>query len=358
MKPELEKLCAEFIINRDIVRETFRGDNKEVYPVCANLFCASGCQADMDHLKKCRQIITEQTGFLSRFRGMLRTVVSCMLALDANPEKRMSLANECYHMLRQAFKDTEYLALTAFLLTESEEKSLVPEKIARGKELYRRMNKEHPVITNNTDSVFAMMLAFSGKTDDELIDDLEACYQSLKTQFSGSGDTQTAAQILAMAAGTPEEKVQRLIDMYNTLLEIGVQYGHSDELAPLTALSLTDIPLSTLAEEIKEVDEFLKNQEGYDPKDVKPERRAVHAVMIVSDQYVGTDRVNSSVMTNTLDQLIANRRSLYISVGSQAIQLACQILAGWAEEQAKKNENEAGAVQEQQEEHPGSQIPS
>ena len=69
---------------------------------------------------------------------MLRTVLSCMLALDANPEKRMSLANECYHMLRQAFKDTEYLALTAFLLTESEEKSLVLEKIAAaGEEVFQ-----------------------------------------------------------------------------------------------------------------------------------------------------------------------------------------------------------------------------
>ena len=345
MKPELEKLCTEFITNLDIVKKAFKCDDSSVYSICANLFCATGRTADANHLKECRKLISERTGFFSKFRGQLRSVLSCMLALGDNPEEQMLLATEYYRLLKQHFKDTQYLALTAFLLTESREKSLVAEKIIRGKDLYRRMNKEHPYLTDNTDSVFAVSLAFSEKTDDDLIEDMEACYKFLKTYFSSSGDVQTAAQILAMADSVPEEKSQRMIDLYYTLLEEGIKYGHSSELAPLSALSLADIPTPTLVVEIKGVDEFLKTQKGYASGEIKQEQRAVHAVMIVSNQYAVTSQMNSSVMATTLDKLIANRMALYISLASQAIQAAAQILAASLNERTENSDDGAGEAE-------------
>ena len=338
MKPELEKLCTEFITNRDIVKEAFKGDNSTINSICANLFCACGRTADADHLKECSKIISERTGFFSKFRGQLRCVLSCMLALGDNPEEQMLLAAEYYDLLKQNFKNTEYLALTAFLLTESGDKSLAAEKIVRGKELFHLMNKEHPYLTDDTDSVFAVLLAFSEKTDYDLIQDIEVCYKCLKTVFSHSDDVQTAAQILAMSDGVPEEKAQRMIDLYNALLEAGIKYGHSSELAPLTALSLADTPIPTLVEEIKEVDEFLKIQKDYTSKDIEQEQRTVHAVMIVSNRYAVTKQVNSSVMTTTLDALIAKRRAMYISLVSQTvIELTAQILTASLDEKKEKS---------------------
>ena len=346
MKPELEKLCTEFIANREIVKEAFRWENAAVYFVCANLFCAGGRTADKDRLTECRKVISEQTGLFSKFRGKLSSVLACILALDDHPEERMALAVEYYHLLKQAFKDTEYLALAAFLLPGESEKSLVAERIARGKELYRRMDKEHPFLTNDTDSVFAVTLAFSEKTDDALIEDLEACYQVLKARFSSSGDVQTAAQILAMADGGPEEKARRVIDLYEALREAEVEYGRSSELAPLAALSLTDAPIQTLVGDIKEADEFLKGQKLYGSDEDK--QRAMHAVMIVSDQYAGMGQVNATVMANTLDMLIAKQRSLYLSLFFHALEFAGQILANSAKDDAEDAGKESGAEAEAQ----------
>ena len=61
----------------------------------------------------------------------------------------------------------------------------------------------------------------------------------------------TGMGVLSSLGSTPEE-------LYDALRESGVQYGRLDEMAPLAALSLADTPLSALAEEIQEVDEFLK----------------------------------------------------------------------------------------------------
>ena len=326
MKPELEKLCKDFISNRDSVKEAFRWENDALHAVCANIFCARAETADTERLKACRKIIRDSTGFLSKFRSKkVRSILAAMLFLEHRPEDRMTQANEYFHLLKRQFKGTEYLVLTAFLLADLADQALTEEAIFRGKEIYARMNRQHRILTNKTDSVFAMLMAFSGKTVDELTGETEACYQALKKRFSAGG-AQTAAQVLSMAGGTPEEKTQRVTELYDALHEAEIKYGHSDELAPLAALSLADTPLWVLTEEIKEVDEFLKTQKGFQgSKESERARRAMYAVMIVSDQYAGTEQVNITVMTNTIDMLIAKQQASRISFFMNALQFVVKL---------------------------------
>ena len=338
MKPELEKLCTEYIANRDAVSKAFIFDDKALHAVCANIFCACGQTADTDRLKDCRKLIKKQTKPFSRFRSKkVRSILASMLSLGETPENRMALAGDYYSMLKKQFKKTEYLVLTAFLFTDLADKPLTEDTVTRGKEIYRMMNQKHRLLTDKTDSVFAMLLACSEKTSDELISEMEACYAFLKGSFSSGSGRQAASQILAMAAGAPEEKAQRLIDLYNALKEAGIKYGHSDELAPLAALSLSDTPVPVLAEEIREADEFLKEQKGYGSRETEEEKRAVHAVMIISDQYAGTGQVNVTVATNTLDMLHAKEIAARISLFTNALQFLVKLIPG-ADEQIKTDE--------------------
>ncbi len=348
MKPELEKLCTAFIANMEAVKKAFRWNDSAVYPVCANILCACGYDADAERLKECRKWVEEQTGRFSRFRGKIRPILCCMLAVADKPEDRITLADEYHKCLKQEFRDTDYLALAALLLSASGEDSRITEWASRGRELFRRMDKEHLFLTNNTDSVFALILALTDKTDDALIVDMEACYRLLKTEFSSSGDVQSAAQILAVADGEPDVKAQRVIDLYNALHEAGVAYGHAGELAPLAALSLTDIPIPVLVEEIREADAFLEAQKDYGGKSPKREERALQAAMIVSNQYADTGMVNSSMMTHTLDVLISSQRARYISLTFELLQSAAQLLAR-TKESTEEAENKTGGESEQAE---------
>ena len=326
MKPELEKLCTEYITNRDAVKKAFRWDKSELFAVCANIFCANGQAADADRLKECFGVIKKNTGAFSKFRSRkIRSILSAMLALGEDPAARMALANDYYRMLKRQFKGTEYLVLTAFLLTDLADRSLTEETAARGREIYRRINRQHRMLTDKTDSVFAMLLAFSGRPDDELPDDIEASYRILKARFSG-GAAQTAAQVLAVSAGTPKEKTQRVLDLYDALKEAGIKYGRSSEVAPLAALSLADAPIPEVVEEIREADEFLGTTKLYGTKDDDLAQRAMHAVMIVSDQYAGTRQVNVTVMTNTLDMLISKAQAGLVSFVIHAVEAIAKFL--------------------------------
>ena len=327
MKPELEKLCRQYISGRDAVEKAFRWDNAALHAVCANIFCAHGKAADPERLKECRKIIRDNTGFRSKFRSKkVRSILAAMLSLQEKPEDRMALANGFFRLLKRQFKGSEYLVLTAFLLADLADQTFTEDTIARGKELYTRMNRQHRLLTNKTDSVFAMLMALSGKTTDELTEETEACYQMLRKKFSNNG-AQTSAQILSMADGTPEEKVRRVTDLYDALREAGIRYGRSNEPAPLAALSLADSPLSALTEELREADEFLKTQKGFKgSRESEQAERAMYAVMIVSDQYAGTDQVSITVMTNTIDMLIAKQQASRISFFMNLLQFAAKLL--------------------------------
>ena len=341
LKPELEKLCQEYITNRDAVKEAFRWENSALHSVCANLFCARGETADPERLKECRKIIKGSTGFWSKFRSKkVRSILASMLSLEDRPEDRMTQANDYFRLLKRQFKGTEYLVLMAFLLADLADRNLTEETISRGKEIYARMNRQHRVLTNKTDSVFAMLMAFSGKTADELTGETEACYQALKKKFSAGG-AQTAAQVLSMADGTAEEKTRRVNDLYDALHEAGIRYGRSAETAPLAALSLADTPLPVLTEEIKEADEFLKARKGFDgSKESVQAERAMYAVMIVSDQYAGTGQVNITVMTNTIDMLIAKQQASRVSFFMNLLEFAARLLPEGKKQPAEEQEKE------------------
>ena len=333
MKPELEKLCQEYIANRDEVKKAFKWDDDALHAVCANIFCACGQPANADRLKECHQVIKDHTRCFSGFRSKkIRSMLASMLSLGEKPEERMALVNEYYRLLKRQFRGTEYLVLTSILLTDLADQTLKEETVIRGKEIYRRMNRKHRLLTNKTDSVFAMLMAFSGKTEDELTEETEACYQVLKKRFS-NGASQTAAQLFSMAGGTCEEKVQRLSDLFDALTEAGIKYGRSDELAPLAALSLSGTPIPVLAEEIKAADEFLKTQKGFEgSKESEQAKRAMYAVMIVSDQYAGTSRVNVTVMTGTLDMLISKQQASRVSLMLNLLEFAVKLIPESKEE--------------------------
>ena len=337
MKPELEKRCGEYIANRDAVAKAFRFDKSELHNVCANIFCAAGKAADTDRLKECRKIIRKNTGFRSRFRSKkVRSILASLLAIGEDPEVRMNRANDDFRLLKQKFRGTEYLVLTAFLLTDLADRTLTEETAARGKEIFRQMNQKHRLLTNKTDSVFAMLLAFSGKTDEELMEEIEACYKLLRAKFA-DGAAQTSAQVLAMEPGTPEEKAQRVITLYDALKEAGVNYSRSEELPPLAALSLAGTPVPDLVAEISEADAFLKDQ-GI--KDKEAEQRAMQAVMIVSDQYAGTGKVNVTVMTNTLDMLFAKQAASRFSFALEVIQALAQFAGSKSKDKAAEETKE------------------
>ena len=310
MTGDLQRICERFIENRDRVKAAFKWDSSLIYPACANLFCAVGKEADADRLAACRQLIKEHTGIFSNFRGNVRPALICMLSMEEDAESKLSRVLDTYQLLKQEFWGSSYLALVAYFLTDLAGEADAAAYAARGRTLYRRMKKEHPFLTSEEDSVFAVMMAVSEKSDDALIEDMEACYQLLKRRFHSANAVQTASHVLALADGTPEEKAGRVIELYDALLRAGSKYGRDYELAVLAALAIQRAEISQLADDITEADAFLAGQPGYGFFGAGRRARLMHAAMIASDSRAPAIHVDAAAMTGTLAMIAAQQTAL------------------------------------------------
>jgi len=314
MKDSLKMLCERFIAARDTVKTVFKMENSYIYPVSANVFISRGQEADAERLLACKRVINDQAGIFSNFRGTVRTPLACMLSLSDRPEEKMAQAMTFYDMLKQSFWGSEYLTLVAVLLTELTDGLDAEVRMERGKEIYRRMRKEHPFLTSSEDSVFAVLLAFSLKDNDALIEDMEASYRLLKERFSDSNCVQTASHVLALTDGAPQEKTDRMLQIYDSISAAGGKYGRHYELAVLAALSVLPADIGEMTADILDADAFLSEQKGYGFWGLDRRTRMMHAAMLTADLHAPESHMESAALASTLSIVAAQQMAMCAAI--------------------------------------------
>ncbi len=304
MRPDLQKLCDDFIANRDTVNKAFHLEYPQIYPICANIFLSHGQLADADIIKNCKGYIKDHTSFVNNFRGSMYAPAACFLACMKDPDEKMRQAAENYKLLKKYFTTSEQLVLAAMLLTELGSPESALHKTERGKVLFDLMKKEHIFITGEKDSVFAVLLAFSQKNDQAIIDDIKRCLDNLKGMASRSY-IRTVAQILSISDRPTDEKCARFSEIFNSLHSAGIKYGKSYELSVLASLSLSDVETSQLVSDIGEVSDFLKTQKGYGFLGYSKHERLMHAAMLVSTCYSPAIGTNTAALSATISIIVA-----------------------------------------------------
>ena len=316
MKANLQALCDQFISNRDIIKSAFRWDSHYLFPVCANLFCARGETASEKLLAECRDLIKASTGVFSAFRGNIRMPVACMLARSSSPQAQLEQALKNYKALKGSFWSSDYLALAAFMITELGGDARIDQIVTRGRGLYDRMRKEHPFLTASEDSIFAVLLAFSDRSDDDLVQDMEETYRLLKERFRSGNCVQTMSHVLALTEGSAGDKAAHVISLYDAVTQAGGKYGRHYELATLAALAGMGQNDQEIAADMMDVDAFLAQQKGYGGLGIDKRTRLMHAAMIVSDQFTAREQVDQAAMTGTLSMIIAQQMAMCACIAS------------------------------------------
>ena len=302
MDPKLQALCEQFILNRDLVKQTRKLCSSYLPPVCAHLYCAQGKTVDEERLKACLELIKQKTGVFSNFRSDMEMAFACMLSLQENPEVALEKALSAHDLLKKEFKGSPYLPIASFLLKDEADVSGL---IARGREIYLLMRKEHPFLTTAEDSVFAVMMAFSGKDNGALVEEMEACYTLLKKEFRYGDSVQTVSHVLAISEGTPAEKTGKLMELFETLKKSGMKYSKYYELPTLAALSTMPVDVRQMAMDMLDVDTWLSRQKGYGFWGLAKSTRLMHAAMIVSTAYAGNPSLDAAACTGTLAMMIS-----------------------------------------------------
>ena len=103
MRTSLSHRCARFLDARDMLRRAFPFAHAQMIPICAGMAAGQDRPWDAGRLYACRDLIQEETGMFSNFRGAGHLAVITLLALSPAPEERMAFALQGYKVLRTRF---------------------------------------------------------------------------------------------------------------------------------------------------------------------------------------------------------------------------------------------------------------
>ena len=302
MKTVQQEICTRFIQNRDTLKAAFKLENNTIYPVCAAQITGRGRTVEPERLTLAKRTLKQETSVFSNFRGNAELPTICALAVSEDPQSRMEQTTDMYRRLREEFHGSTYLALAAVLLPELAPGEQAQPYIQRGKQLYRLMKAEHPFLTSSEDSVMAILLAFSEKSDEQLIADMEEVYSYLKDRisWSSSESMQTVSHILAMR-------------------ENGHSYGRDYQLTALAVLAISRQDTGSLLENILATDDFLKEQKGYKGIfDFDRKTRLMHAAMLVSLMDEENAVPDAGILTSTLVMVAAQQAAICAMIACSA----------------------------------------
>ncbi len=319
MEQSLKTRCEKFIQNRDVIKSTFIWESTYVYPVCAAIFTDKEQAAEENRLRECRSILKGHTGIFSNFRGPVELATISMLATDCNPKGKMQNMLKVYDYLKEYFFSSSYLVLAAMVIADLAEPHRYEDIARRTRRLYERMKQEHPFLTSGEDSVYAALLALSPLSDDQLIQEMERCYNQLYGKFFSGNAIQSLTHVLALGEGTSNEKCTKAMSLFNSLKEKGYKYGTNYELASLGVLALLPVEEKVLVQQIIEVDDYLSKQKGYGILGTTRKQRLMHAGMLVSMEYVQSAErtaMNPTAISSAISLVIAEQAAICCAIAA------------------------------------------
>ncbi len=320
MRDSLNDKCRLFIENRDAFKAAFPWENGYFYPICTSFFVDRGRVADVERLKECRKILKNRVNAFSNFRSQAELSIVAMLAVCDDPGEKLDETIMIYRALKEHFWSSEYLPVAAMILSESVESEKRSEICERARRIYGLMKKEHPFLTSSEDSVFAVMLALSERSDDEIVRETETCYNILKEKFFDRNAVQSLSHVLALAddgirtSGDKCRDVARLFDMLKAKKH---KYGTGYELATLGVLATLPCGLDETLNDLIAVSDFLKAQKGYGFFGLAREQRMMHAGMIVTAERMGgSSAMQGAAVGSTLSLIAAQQAATCAAIAA------------------------------------------
>lgn len=293
----IQEICDAFIANRDALRKAVKFASMPMYVLGADILTTAGVIADADKLQSLRKIISKKFSSISYLVVRTELPLLAELYLSADPEATADKINRIYDVMKKRLGRSFYVAMLAILLSRTKDETQADQIAERGKVLYDAFQKKHQIITSDREAASACLLALSGKTDEQILDECEATHSLLKNAYSDSTFPQFCAYILCMTDGFPEDKATRLMELFFALKASRKKYLTGHEMGVLAALSLSDRRTGELMDTVIDIEAFLSKQKNYGFLDGFDERRRLmNAAMLATAAYGDRSLMEVNIM--------------------------------------------------------------
>lgn len=271
--------------------------------ISAYYFMSQKTEANEEMIKLCRQIIKENNGIFSSFRGTGEPIFACILAADEDPGTKMALALAAYDALRRFFSFSPFLPYLALIMTDIVTPDAYNLIALNTEEIYNSMHASHIFLTSNEDIPYAGLFAMSKRQNEDLLLESETIYSILTDNFSffSRNALQTISHALTLCIGEPRQKCKNFFNLYDKAKDAGLKYSHSFDLSALAILANLGLDLDSVTEDLLDVTNYLKNRYGF----FSGTKRKQHAIMICAANYMNANiELTSAIVVSALLEII------------------------------------------------------
>lgn len=321
--PDIPARLALFAENAQAIRKEFTWQNALTKRLAALLYAQANRRIDCDAIRQCHDLMKQNTGVFSTFRGHLALGVATLLSLSPDPQNLFSQTLAVYELLRAAkLRNSDYLVMAAYQIAAQTETARYQFAVDRTRAFYDGMKAHRRFQTGQDDYIYAAMLGLSTLDPVIATDRIERLFDQLRGQSRDKNSIQALAQVLVLG-GSDDTAVVRVATLRDALRAEQIKLDKTFTLPSLGILALLPTEPAVIARDIHQAQAFLRAQKGFGPLSVTTQELLLYAAGIVADSYART--VDSGVLTATISTSVTN-----IIIAQQAATIAATSASGTA----------------------------
>ena len=315
MKEAIKNKTDLFIQNSRTVKSEFIWHHAMTKRLAALLYAQNGREIDCDEILRCRNMIKDNTGAFSGFRGNMELGLAALLSLSENPIELFSETQIVYDILKDLkFRSSDYLAISAFQIASRTQPSDYSGVANRTRAIYDDMKDRHFFYTGHDDYIFSAMLGLSDLDISAAAEKIESIFARLKGEFYSKNSVQSLAQILVLG-DVDDSVMNRVFALRDAVRKQKIKLDKTYTLPILGILALVPADIDEMILEINEIQTYLRAQKGFGSFSVAAEELLLFATSFVADEYA--KNIENDMMTAALSTSIAN-----IIIAEQAAMIA------------------------------------
>ncbi|MFF2912068.1 DUF4003 family protein [Paenibacillus sp. NPDC057934] len=304
MKEQYTAKLELFAENALKLKKAFAWQNVMVNRLAALLYTAENKIADDEAIRASYELIKENTGWFSAFRGNSIISIAALLSLSADQEKQLTNTLTVYELMKEdKFRASDYLVISAYQIAAHATSDQYPRTVERAKLFYGSMKAKHRFLTGQDDYIFAAMLGLSDIDVEKGIDRMEQLYAALKPEFRSGNSVQALTQVLILGGDAPEAAA-RVLTLRDDFRAHGLRLDKEYTLSSLGVLSLLPCNSEDIVTDVSETYEFLRTQKGLGNWSISKQELLLLSAALLAFKYV--DDVRNGIITTMLSTSITN----------------------------------------------------
>lgn len=304
MKEQYTSRLELFADNAQKMKKAFAWQNAMINRLAALLYTAENKIADEGAIRESHELIKENTGFFSSFRGTSAILIATLLSLSTDKETKLAHTLAVYDMMKNLkFRASDYLVVAAYQIAANTTSDQYLITVERAKVFYDNMKAHHRFLTGQDDYIFAAMLGLSDIDTHSGVTRMEQLYADLKPEFLSGNSVQTLTQVLVLGNETAEAAAN-VLALHSAFRSQGIRMDKEYTLSSLGVLSLLPYDRETIVSNVSETYEYLRTKKGFGNWSITKQELLLLSAALVA--FHSVDDVKSGILTTTLSTSITN----------------------------------------------------